>query len=131
MCGCRGCIQMLLPVRFSFSTQFHLFTLSSTNFSFRRGYPVVSSKLIFIKKKNSVKTTSFIIETFPCFFLRPVSQIREKRLLASSCLPTPTFNKIAPTGRIFIKVYIWGFLENMARNSKFDENLTTKRGYFT
>ena len=45
------------------------------------------------------------------------SQNCEKWLLASSCLSV--WNNSAPTGRIFMKFYIWVFLENLSRKFKF------------
>ena len=39
-----------------------------------------------------------------------------------------TFNKIAPTGQIFMKFDIWVFFENLYRKFKLHENLTRMTG---
>jgi len=48
---------------------------------------------------------------------KPSLQKCEKQLLASACLST--WNNMAPTGGIFIKVCIWVFFENLSRKLKF------------
>jgi hypothetical protein len=40
------------------------------------------------------------------------------------------WNNSAPTWRIFMKFYIWGFFENPQRKLKFDWNLTKNNAYF-
>jgi hypothetical protein len=63
-----------------------------------------------------------------------LSQNCEKRLLASSYVCPPvrqfTWNNSAPTRRIFMKIHIWVFFENLSRKFKFYWNRTRITGTF-
>jgi len=84
----------------------------------------VLSQFISTKASSPLNTTSFIIETFP-FCFRPVRKIVQSDCQLRRVLQ-PASDNFASTVRIFMKVGIWGFfLETLAINSKFDQNLTT------
>jgi hypothetical protein len=53
---------------------------------------------------------------FETLFFKRVHKTAKRDCLASSCLSVrlPTWNNSAPTGRIFIKFDVWGFLENFS-----------------
>jgi hypothetical protein len=68
-----------------------------------------------------------IFPRFVCFFVRLAhSQNSEKWLLASPYLSVcvSAWNNSGVAGRIFIKLNIWGFFENLSREFKFDYNMT-------
>jgi len=73
-----------------------------------------------------------------CCYFRRFSQFCEKRFLSSSCLSVylsacpsirlSAWNNSAPTGRIFTKFDIRGFVENPSRKLKLHCNLTRITG---